>query len=74
VPWPEGDAILARASDYPTLFDASFPAPPPAPEPEPLQKPAAPAEPRGTTIAALRAEVAAMRQALIDAGVWKVSQ
>lgn len=72
VPWPEGDAMLARASDYPALFDANFPSPPPAPEPIPREKLSAPPEPTGTTIAALRAEVAAMRRALIDAGVWKV--
>ncbi len=39
-------------------------------KPQPVQKPPAPPEPSGNSIVALRAEVAILRQALIDAGVF----
>lgn len=61
VPWPDGDAMLAKAGQYPVLHAVAFPEPGPK-APPPSRKPKAPS--RGTTVEKLR-------QALINAGYFE---
>jgi len=65
LPYPLGDTIISRQSTYQALLDAAFPAPP-IPPPDPKRK--APSIPSGNSVPQMRAELALLRQVLIDAG------
>lgn len=69
-PFAEGDLVLSRAGSYRSLLEAVL-LPPPAVLEAEHEAPPAPPTPSGRTVASLRAELDTLRQALIQAGIWR---